>query len=121
MGRSGHLLAGGALTEAHDKHWIFFVNVPIGLAAMAFGRILIPQDQGIGLEHGVDWLGSFLVTVSLMTAVYAIVQATNHGHRARGRSSGSAASPSCSWACSCFWSRGSRTPSCPCASCACAA
>ncbi|MGZ4171620.1 MAG: MFS transporter, partial [Solirubrobacteraceae bacterium] len=50
-----------------------------GLAAMAFGRMLIPEDRGIGLEHGVDWLGSTLVTVSLMTAVYAIVQATNHG------------------------------------------
>ena len=50
-----------------------------GLAAMAFGRMLIPEDRGMGLQHGVDWLGSVLVTVSLMTAVYAIVQATNHG------------------------------------------
>jgi EmrB/QacA subfamily drug resistance transporter len=78
-GGSLGLLAGGALTEALSWHWIFFVNLPIGLAAMAFGRILIPEDRGIGLEHGVDWLGSVLVTVSLMTAVYAIVQATNHG------------------------------------------
>ena len=78
-GGSLGLLAGGALTEALSWHWIFFVNLPIGLAAMAFGRILIPRDRGMGLEHGVDWLGSFLVTVSLMTAVYAIVQATNHG------------------------------------------
>jgi EmrB/QacA subfamily drug resistance transporter len=78
-GGSLGLLAGGALTEALNWHWIFFVNLPIGLAAMASGRILIPDDRGIGLEHGVDWLGSVLVTVSLMTAVYAIVQATNHG------------------------------------------
>ncbi|HEY2319317.1 MAG TPA: MFS transporter [Solirubrobacteraceae bacterium] len=78
-GGSLGLLAGGALTEALSWHWIFFVNVPIGLAAMAFGRLLIPQDHGIGLDHGVDWLGSVLVTVSLMTAVYAIVQATSHG------------------------------------------
>jgi MFS family permease len=46
---------------------------------MAFGRILIPNDRGMGLGHGVDWLGSALVTISLMTAVYAIVQATSHG------------------------------------------
>jgi MFS family permease len=46
---------------------------------MAFGRLLIPDDHGIGIEHGVDWLGSALVTISLMTAVYAIVQATSHG------------------------------------------
>jgi EmrB/QacA subfamily drug resistance transporter len=78
-GGSLGLLAGGALTEALSWHWIFFVNVPIGLAAMAFGRILIPEDHGMGLGHGVDWLGSALVTVSLMTAVYAIVQATSHG------------------------------------------
>jgi EmrB/QacA subfamily drug resistance transporter len=78
-GGSLGLLAGGALTEALSWHWIFFVNLPIGLAAMAFGRTLIPEDRGMGLEHGVDWLGSVLVTVSLMTAVYAIVQATNHG------------------------------------------
>ena len=78
-GGSLGLLAGGALTEALSWHWIFFVNLPIGLAAMALGRILIPEDHGIGLGHGVDWLGSALVTVSLMTAVYAIVQATSHG------------------------------------------
>jgi EmrB/QacA subfamily drug resistance transporter len=78
-GGSLGLLAGGALTEALSWHWIFFVNLPIGLAAMAFGRLLIPEDHGIGIEHGVDWLGSALVTISLMTAVYAIVQATSHG------------------------------------------
>ncbi len=78
-GGSLGLLAGGALTEALSWHWIFFVNLPIGLAAMAFGRILIPEDHGMGLGHGVDWLGSALVTMSLMTAVYAIVQATSHG------------------------------------------
>jgi EmrB/QacA subfamily drug resistance transporter len=78
-GGSLGLLAGGVLTEALSWHWIFFVNLPIGLIAMFSGRMLIPEDRGIGLEHGVDWLGSFLVTLSLMTAVYAIVQATSHG------------------------------------------
>ena len=78
-GGSLGLLAGGVLTQALSWHWIFFVNLPIGLAAMALRPLLIPRDRGIGLEHGVDWLGSLLVTLSLMTAVYAIVQATNHG------------------------------------------
>jgi EmrB/QacA subfamily drug resistance transporter len=78
-GGSLGLLAGGALTQALSWHWIFFVNLPIGAATLALGRALIPEDNGLGLEHGVDWLGSILVTVSLMTAVYAIVQATNHG------------------------------------------
>ncbi|MGH2914217.1 MAG: MFS transporter [Solirubrobacteraceae bacterium] len=78
-GGSLGLLAGGALTEALSWHWIFFVNVPIGLATFFFGRLLIPRDHGLGLAHGIDWLGSILVTASLMTAVYAIVQATNDG------------------------------------------
>ncbi len=78
-GGSLGLLAGGALTQLLSWHWIFFVNLPIGLATIALGKALIPRDSGLGLEHGVDWLGSVLVTVSLMTAVYAIVQATNHG------------------------------------------
>jgi EmrB/QacA subfamily drug resistance transporter len=78
-GGSLGLLAGGALTEALSWHWIFFVNLPIGLATILLGRALIPTDAGLGLGRGLDWLGSVLVTVSLMTAVYAIVQATNHG------------------------------------------
>ena len=78
-GGSLGLLAGGALTQALSWHWIFFVNLPIGIATIALGKALIPDQKGIGLEHGVDWLGSILVTLSLMTAVYAIVQATSHG------------------------------------------
>jgi EmrB/QacA subfamily drug resistance transporter len=78
-GGSLGLLAGGALTQTLSWHWIFFVNLPIGAATFALGRTLIPDDRGAGLAGGVDWLGSLLVTVSLMTAVYAIVQATSHG------------------------------------------
>jgi EmrB/QacA subfamily drug resistance transporter len=78
-GGSLGLLAGGALTQALSWHWIFFVNLPIGIATIALGKALIPEEKGIGLEHGVDWLGSVLVTLSLMTGVYAIVQATSYG------------------------------------------
>ena len=78
-GGSLGLLAGGALTQALSWHWIFFVNLPIGVIAFALGRALIPDDRGAGLDRRVDWLGSLLVTVSVMTAVYAIVQATSHG------------------------------------------
>ena len=78
-GGSLGLLAGGVLTEALSWHWIFFVNLPIGAATIALGQLLIPNDRGLGLGHGVDWLGSLLVTASLMTAIYAIVQVTGHG------------------------------------------
>jgi EmrB/QacA subfamily drug resistance transporter len=78
-GGSLGLLAGGVLTQALSWHWIFFVNLPIGLATIVAGRAMIPRDEGLGLGHGIDWAGSTLVTLSLMTAVYAIVQATGHG------------------------------------------
>ncbi|HEY2602963.1 MAG TPA: MFS transporter [Thermoleophilaceae bacterium] len=78
-GGSLGLLAGGLLTQALSWHWVFFVNLPIGIATFALGRFLIVSDRGLGLGHGVDWLGSLLVTVSLMSAIYAIVQATTHG------------------------------------------
>src|SRR3954452_510482 len=78
-GGSLGLLAGGVLTEALSWHWGFFVNIPIGLATLALGQVLIRTDSGAGIRHGVDWLGSLLVTASLMSAIYAIVEATAHG------------------------------------------
>ena len=78
-GGSLGLLAGGILTQALSWHWVFFVNLPIGLATFALGQRFIRADQGLGLEHGVDWVGSILVTASLMAFIYAIVQATTYG------------------------------------------
>ncbi len=78
-GGSLGLLAGGLLTEVLSWHWVFFVNIPIGALTFALGHALIRSDRGLGLGHGVDWLGSLLVTASLMSAIYAIVEATNHG------------------------------------------
>ncbi len=78
-GGSIGLLAGGLLTEALSWHWVFFVNLPIGVATYALGHTFIRADRGLGIGHGVDWLGSLLVTASLMTAIYAIVEATSHG------------------------------------------
>ena len=78
-GGSLGLLAGGALTQALDWHWIFFVNLPIGAITIALGRALIPADELAGARVRVDWLGSALVTSALMSAIYAIVQASSHG------------------------------------------
>jgi EmrB/QacA subfamily drug resistance transporter len=78
-GGSLGLLAGGILTEALSWHWVFFVNLPIGAAAFALGKALIRRDEGLGLEHGVDWIGSLLVTAALMSAIYAIIETTAHG------------------------------------------
>jgi EmrB/QacA subfamily drug resistance transporter len=78
-GGSLGLLAGGAITQILSWHWVFFVNLPIGALTIAFGRALIPADEGVGGARGVDWRGSLLVTASLMTAIYAIVRASSHG------------------------------------------
>ena len=78
-GGSLGLLAGGILTQTLSWHWVFFVNLPIGALTFALGHLLIRSDPGRGLAHGVDWLGSMLVTTSLMSAIYAIVQSTGRG------------------------------------------
>jgi MFS family permease len=78
-GASIGLLAGGILTEAISWHWIFFVNVPIGIVAAALAARLIERDHGRGLAHGADALGAVLVTSSLMLGVFAIVGAADHG------------------------------------------
>ena len=61
-GGSIGLLAGGVLTQALSWHWIFFVNVPIGIATLILGRFLMVENVGLGIKQGVDWVGSVLVT-----------------------------------------------------------
>src|ERR1700745_984989 len=48
------LLAGGVLTAARNWHWIFFVNVPIGIATAVLARRLLAHEDGIGLDRGAD-------------------------------------------------------------------
>ena len=61
-GGSIGLLAGGVLTQAINWHWIFFVNVPIGIATAIAARRLIGKDTGIGFRQGADVLGALLIT-----------------------------------------------------------
>ena len=73
------LLAGGVLTQAINWHWIFFVNVPIGVATALVAARLLDRDQGIGLERGADLPGALLVVSALMLGVYTILGASDHG------------------------------------------
>ena len=68
------LLLGGVLTQALNWHWIFLVNVPIGIAAFALTRRLIPDEGGVGLGEGADVIGAVLITSALMLGVYSIVE-----------------------------------------------
>ena len=78
-GGSIGLLAGGALTQSLDWHWIFFVNVPIGALAFLLGWVLIEENEGIGLAGGVDIAGSVLMTLAAMLGAFAIVKSTDYG------------------------------------------
>ncbi|TMD12228.1 MAG: MFS transporter [Chloroflexi bacterium] len=73
------LLAGGLITQAVSWHWIFFVNVPIGLATAAASARLLAEERGTGLGHGADLIGSLLVTAGLMLTVYTIVESSAYG------------------------------------------
>jgi EmrB/QacA subfamily drug resistance transporter len=78
-GASIGLLSGGVLTQALNWHWIFFVNVPIGIATVALATRVVASDRGLGLRAGADVLGALLVTSGLMVGVYAIVGVVDHG------------------------------------------
>jgi EmrB/QacA subfamily drug resistance transporter len=78
-GASIGLLAGGVLTQGINWHWIFFVNIPIGVATAVLALRLLEHDEGIGLRQGADALGAVLVTAALMLGVYTIVEAGDYG------------------------------------------
>src|SRR5215217_5595704 len=67
------LLVGGVLTQSISWHWIFFVNVPVGIATAVIAGRLIEADRGIGFRDGADVPGAGLITASLMLGVYTIV------------------------------------------------
>jgi EmrB/QacA subfamily drug resistance transporter len=73
-GGSIGLLAGGGITQLVNWHWIFFVNVPIGIATALLASRLIGADRGMGFGKGADVPGAVLITSSLMLAVYVIVK-----------------------------------------------
>jgi EmrB/QacA subfamily drug resistance transporter len=78
-GASIGLLLGGVLTEAINWHWIFFVNVPIGVAIAVLTRRLVEDRPGIGLGQGADVPGAALLTGGLMLGVYTLLEAGERG------------------------------------------
>jgi EmrB/QacA subfamily drug resistance transporter len=78
-GGSIGLLLGGVLTEAINWHWIFFVNIPIGVATALVAIRLVPDREGIGLTAGADLPGALLLTGGLMLFVYTILGVAEEG------------------------------------------
>jgi EmrB/QacA subfamily drug resistance transporter len=78
-GGSIGVLLGGILTDALDWHWIFLVNLPIGVVVCALSLILLPATRGPAAAGRLDVAGAVTVTASLMLAVYAIVNGNEAG------------------------------------------
>jgi EmrB/QacA subfamily drug resistance transporter len=72
------LLLGGILTEYLSWEWIFFVNVPIGIAAVLLSLRFVPESRALGTK-GMDVAGAISVTAGLTLLVYAIVKAQEYG------------------------------------------
>ena len=78
-GGSIGVLLGGVLTSAFSWHWIFLVNLPIGVAVYALCLGLLPKGRGLTQSGRLDVAGAATVTSSLMLAVYAIVNGNEAG------------------------------------------
>jgi EmrB/QacA subfamily drug resistance transporter len=73
------VLLGGVLTDVLNWHWIFLVNLPIGIAVFALCVVLLPGGRGHAAGGRVDVAGAVTVTAALMLAVYAIVNGNANG------------------------------------------
>jgi len=78
-GGSIGLIVGGVLTQAINWHWIFFVNLPIGVATAVAARRFVEPSEGIGLRQGADIPGAALLTGGLMLGVYTILEVDQQG------------------------------------------
>jgi EmrB/QacA subfamily drug resistance transporter len=78
-GGSVGVLLGGVLTDVLNWHWIFLVNVPIGVGVVVLAMKLLPAARGPAADLRLDVAGAVTVTASLMIAVYAIVDGNQEG------------------------------------------
>ena len=78
-GGSIGVLLGGVLTDALSWHWIFLVNIPVGIAVFVLSLRLIPGSRGQAASGRLDIAGAVTVTAALMLAVYAIVNGNSDG------------------------------------------
>jgi len=79
-GAAAGVLLGGLLTSYLSWSWIFFVNVPVGVAAIALTPLLLRESRAPNLTHRhFDFAGATSVTAGLMLLVYAMTRATTDG------------------------------------------
>jgi EmrB/QacA subfamily drug resistance transporter len=73
------LILGGVLTDLASWQWVFFVNVPVGVAALALTARFVPESRANVAHRTFDFLGATTVTGGLVVLVYAIVKAQGYG------------------------------------------
>ncbi len=78
-GGTAGVLLGGVLTDVLDWHWIFLVNLPVGVLVYALSLRLLPAGRGTAAGGRLDVAGAVTVTAALMLAVYAIVNGNETG------------------------------------------
>jgi EmrB/QacA subfamily drug resistance transporter len=78
-GGSIGVLLGGVLTDLISWHWIFLVNVPIGVLVCLLSLRLLPRERASAMSGRLDVAGALTVTAALMLAVYAIVNGNQNG------------------------------------------
>jgi EmrB/QacA subfamily drug resistance transporter len=78
FGAAAGVLMGGIFTDALSWEWIFLINLPVGLTAMALAPVLLAESRDVRTQ-GFDALGAVLVTAGLTTAVFGITQANDYG------------------------------------------
>jgi MFS family permease len=78
-GASLGLLLGGVITDAINWHWVFVINLPVGIVVALLTRRLVVAHKGIGLKEGADVPGALLITSGLMLGVYTLLEAGEKG------------------------------------------
>jgi EmrB/QacA subfamily drug resistance transporter len=79
IGATAGWLIGGPLTDGPGWEWIFLINIPVGLLALALCPVLLPESRVAGIRRSYDPLGALSVTAALVLLVYALVEAPEAG------------------------------------------
>jgi EmrB/QacA subfamily drug resistance transporter len=79
VGATAAWLVGGPITDGLGWEWIFFINVPVGLALLALSPVLLRESRDRGRRRAFDMTGAATITAALVLLVYAVVEAPEAG------------------------------------------
>ena len=79
IGATTAWLIGGPLVDGPGWRWIFFINVPVGLAALALSPVLLRESRGALTRRSYDPAGALTITGALVLLVYAVIEAPSAG------------------------------------------